>query len=132
LICKNPFNDDIPRTFIHENGDFFAHNDASTDASYLSDRGIQTVDHRIQSVHDAIYIKNDTDMASTVLSGSGTADTPYIAGGYEIDAYDEGPALYIGNTPAQFILRNSTLFDSTSYSSLDTKAHPIRAASCHL
>lgn len=70
------------------------------------------------STHDVIRINNNADFTSQngVVSGSGTQSDPYVISDLDIDAHGEGDAIYIGNTTAYFIIKNSYLHNASPIS----------------
>ena len=75
----------------------------------------------IESAHGVIRIDSDAGFASIAASegwqGDGSAGNPYVIENYEIDANGSNggkDAIYIGNTTCHFIIRNCSLYDSTT------------------
>ncbi len=68
------------------------------------------------TTHGVIRINSNADFTSTngVVGGSGTQSDPYIISGWDIDAHGAGDALYIGNTTAYFVVKNSYLHNASS------------------
>jgi parallel beta-helix repeat protein len=67
-----------------------------------------------------LRIDNNTDFADTAAffgwAGDGSAGNPYVIEGLAIDAGSIGYGIYIGNTTANFIIRNCTIENSTGNS----------------
>ncbi len=61
--------------------------------------------------HAPIYIGSDSDftVANGVVSGSGTADDPYIISGWAIDAPSADYGIYIDHTKSYFVIRNCVI-----------------------
>ena len=61
--------------------------------------------------HEPIYIYGDDDFTirNGVMSGSGTADDPYVIEGWRIEAPDADYGIYIDHTSAHFIIRDCVI-----------------------
>jgi parallel beta-helix repeat protein len=62
--------------------------------------------------HEPIYISGNGGFTpeSGVVSGSGTEEDPYIIEGWEIDATSSPYGIYVEQTDAYFIIRNSKIY----------------------
>jgi len=61
--------------------------------------------------HEPIYIYGDDDFTieNGVMSGSGTADDPYIIEGWRIEAPNADYGIYIDHTTAHFVIRDCVI-----------------------
>jgi len=69
------------------------------------------------TTHDVIRINSNADFNSTngVVGGNGTKDDPYIISGWDIDDHNVGDAIYIGNTTAYFVVKNTYLHNASDF-----------------
>lgn len=68
------------------------------------------------TAHDPIYIDSNDDFIigqNGVVSGSGTAGSPYIIENWDIDA-SSADGIYVRNTDVYFIVRNCVIHDGES------------------
>ncbi len=74
--------------------------------------------------HAPIRINGDADFtaANGVISGNGSRAAPYVISGLDIDAHGAGAAIYIGNTSAYFVVRDSSFHNATYRSSYSVGA----------
>ena len=65
--------------------------------------------------HGPIRIVGDSDFDADhgVVSGSGTAEDPYVIAGWDIDASDSQYGIFIRDTTAYFVIRNCRIHNAT-------------------
>jgi len=73
------------------------------------------------AAHTPIRINNNTDFtaANGVVAGNGSESSPYVISGWDIDAHGAGVAIYIGNTTAYFVVRDSVVYNTTYHGEYD-------------
>lgn len=82
----------------------------------LQASGTEIRESILYTSHEPIRINNNTGFIATngVIGGTGAPNDPYLIEGWEINGKGCGYALFIGNTTANFVVRNNKLFDANS------------------
>ena len=86
--------------------------------NYPDDRTSGDIVTKIKGIpHSPIRINNNTDFDKLAGNegwpGNGSSVNPYIIEGYDIDAADNGPGIYIGNTTVYFVIKNCSIHNSS-------------------
>jgi len=74
--------------------------------------GTRKIDGYIPRKPIRIDSDSDFDQAHGVVDGDGTETDPYIIEGYSLNGSDYGYCIYVGNTSAEFIVRDCHLHDA--------------------